>query len=570
MNDSCPSDEELLAAATGEEGTSQVRLHAEQCAACGERFEALRGEIGALRSFSRSLDASQQTQLLGQPTADDPPALDRIGRYHVVGILESGGQADVYRVLDPDLARPLVLKLWRLSPHNDQAHREAAINEGRLLATLDHAGLPRVFDVGVLEDRPYLVLEYVPGRNLEQCFDRQRPAPDEAARIIAEAAGVLAYAHRRGVVHGDVTPRNIMIDAEGRTRIIDLGLARFDDIWEADGGRIGGTPEFLPPELAAGPRRPAGPAGDVFGLGATLYWLLTSRGPFAAASVSDSLRRAREGDVDFSPLQLPGMPGRLSRLCRRALAIEPAQRPTADELARQLERLAKRRPKMRRDVMTVVILLAALVAIETVGWFLGRRAKPAAESKVDDGRAVLLSVPAMTVVRRNEPVNLSNVLPLRTGDPISISCSVQPDEPLVLLWFDAQGELRILSADRRKVDEVDGLFYPGWNRFEPAAGSEGTDLIFACRGVAPAESEIRGCFPLGQPAPPIPENLLLRLSRRTFDRDGPLEPQSEAARQVDRAEQFIRQIDDRLRRHFAGVRCLAVPHRAALEAAEAD
>ncbi|HEV3005481.1 MAG TPA: serine/threonine-protein kinase, partial [Pirellulales bacterium] len=170
---------------------------------------------------------------------------------------------------------------------------EAAISEGRLLATLDHAGLPRVFDVGVLEDRPYLVLEYVPGRNLEQCFDRQRPTPSDAARIVSEAAGVLAYAHRRGVVHGDVTPRNIMIDAEGRTKVIDLGLARFDDIWQVDGGRVGGTPEFLPPELVAdGPGRVPGPAGDVFGLGATLYWLLTGRGPFAAATVSGSLARA--------------------------------------------------------------------------------------------------------------------------------------------------------------------------------------------------------------------------------------------------------------------------------------
>jgi serine/threonine protein kinase len=580
MNDSCPSDEELLAAATDEADASQVHLHAERCAACRERLEELRGEIGALRSFSHNLDASQRTRLLGPATTDDRPTLERVGRYLVVGMLDSGGQADVYRVIDPELARPLVLKLWRSPPvkkgagtafqdsptDGDQAHREAAVSEGRLLATLDHPGLPRVFDVGVLEDRPYLVLEYVPGRNLEQCFDRQRPTPAEAARIVGDAAGVLAYAHRRGVVHGDVTPRNIMIDAEGRTRIIDLGLARFDDIWEADGGRVGGTPEFLPPELAAvGPRRTAGPAGDVFGLGATLYWLLTSQGPFAATTVFDSLRRAREGDIDFNLLQLPGIPGRLSRLCRQALAFEPAERPTADDLARQLTRLAKRRRRLRRDVTAVVVLLAALVAIETIGWFSGRGAKPAAETKVDDGRAVLLSVPTMTVVRHNEPVNLSNVLPLRTGDRFSISCNVQPDEPLILLWFDAKGELRLLGADRRKVDEVDGLFYPGWNRFERATGSEGTVLIFACRGVAPAEEEIRACFPLGQPAPAIPDNLLLRLSRRTFERDGPLEPGSEAAGQVDRAEQFMSQIDERLRHYFAGVRCLAVPHRGALE-----
>ncbi|HEV3005483.1 MAG TPA: hypothetical protein VGX78_13540 [Pirellulales bacterium] len=215
---------------------------------------------------------------------------------------------------------------------------------------------------------------------------------------------------------------------------------------------------------------------------------------------------------------------------------------------------------MRRDVLAIIVLLVVLVAIETVEWFTSR--------PVDDGRAVVLSIPTMTVVRNNEPVTLSNVLPLRTGDRFAISCNVHPDEPVILLWFDAGGQLRVLSPDRRKVDEVDGLFYPGWNRFTQADGPEGTDLIFVCRGAAPAEEKLRACFPVGQPPPAIPPNLLLRLSRRELERSGPLEPRSDAAAQVDRAEQFIRQIDGRLRRHFAGVRCLAVPHRGAIEDAE--
>jgi serine/threonine protein kinase len=570
MSDPCPSDEELLAAATDEAGASQVRLHAEHCEACRRRIEELRGEVGALRSFSRRLDVSSDlTRPLGGVAAEGRPPFERIGRYLVVGVLNSGGQADIYRVIDSELARPLVLKLWRRSARSDDAHREAAVSEGRLLATLDHPGLPRVFDVGVLDDRPYLVLEYVPGRNLDQCFDRQRPTPAEAARIISEAAGVLAYAHRRGIVHGDVTPRNIMIDAEGRTKVIDLGLARFDDIWQVEGGRVGGTPEFLPPELAAdGPRRVPSPAGDVFGLGATLYWLLTGRGPFAAATVPNSLERARRGEIDFALLEMPGIPGRLSRLCRLALATEPGERPTAEELDRRLQRLAKRRPAMRRDVLAIIVLLVALVAIETFEWFSGGRAKPGMNGGNDDGRAVVFSVPAMTVIRHNVPVNLSNVLPLRTGDRFAITCNVHPKEPIVLLWFDAGGALHVLSSDRRKVEEVDIVSHPAWNRFERVAGPEGTDLIFACRGQQPADEDLRACFPVGQPPPPIPDNLLLRLTRRFFDRDGPLEPGSEAAVQVDRAEQFVSQIDVRLRQHFAGVRCLAVPHRGAVDETE--
>src|SRR5581483_11061016 len=116
-----------------------------------------------------------------------------IGRYVVVGEIASGGQADVYRVIDPDLARPLVLKLARCPSGADVAHRNAAVAEGKLLATLDHPGLLRVFDAGEFEQRPYLVLEYVPGQNLEQRFARERPTHAEAACLICEAAQALAY-----------------------------------------------------------------------------------------------------------------------------------------------------------------------------------------------------------------------------------------------------------------------------------------------------------------------------------------------------------------------------------------
>ena len=243
MNENCPPDDELLGAAVGDPGSTNVRLHAASCEACRLRMEQLHDEVGALRSFSHSPMASMEQTVLVSTAGFDKisrPAYERIGRYIVIGELASGGQANVYRIIDPDLARPLVLKLARQAAIDDDVHHNAMVAEGRLLAALDHPGLIRVFDVGVFDNRPYLVLEYVPGRDLDQCYQNRRATPRDAARLAGEVAETLAYAHRRGVIHGDVTPRNIMIDTEGRTRLIDFGLSRLEHIWQDTSTPVGG------------------------------------------------------------------------------------------------------------------------------------------------------------------------------------------------------------------------------------------------------------------------------------------------------------------------------------------
>ncbi|HVC94121.1 MAG TPA: serine/threonine-protein kinase [Pirellulales bacterium] len=555
MNESCPSDDELLAAATEDDGEGRVRLHAEGCAACRQRIEQLRQEVGALRSFSRSFSRlpaarAEATAAPADARATDRPRHDRIGRYVVVGELGSGGQADVYRVVDPELARPLVLKLARRAARDDEAHRDAAIAEGRLLATLDHPGLLHVFDAGVFEGRPYLVLEYVAGRNLEQCFDNRRPPPSDAARLIGEVARVLAYAHGRGVVHGDVTPRNIMVDADGRTRLIDFGLARLESIWQDEAGPCGGTPEFLPPELAAagGPRKHAGPSGDVFGLGATLYWLITGRGPFAAPSVIESLERARRGEVDFGPLRAAGTPRRLVRLCEQALATDPAHRPTAADCAGRLRHWTARLAGMRRGTVAIIVLLAALVLIEAADWM--------------SNKPTVQSVPEILVIRNDEVVNLSNVLPLRTGDRVTVTFDVSPGEPVTMVWLDAAGQVRSLPTARTTGDKLDGIRFPDATRPARVGPPEGTDMIFVCRGDPISDGDLRACLTDESP-PALPDEVLLHLRRSQIEPRGPLPPRSAAASQVERAGEFMMQIDSRLRRHFVGVRGVAFPHRAA-------
>jgi serine/threonine protein kinase len=545
MTDSCPPDDELLAAATDDAGATDVLRHAAGCRGCGDRIAELRLEVGALRSFSRlSLPSAAVagTQMRQAQLTADSPQHERIGRYIVVDKLGSGGQADVYRVIDPDLARTLVLKLSRRAPGGDDADCRQAVAEGKLLAALDHPGLVRVFDAGVCNGRPYLVLEYVPGKNLEQCYPRQRPKARESARLAGEVARALAYAHRHGVVHGDVTPRNVMISADGHTRLIDFGLARLEHVWHDGADSSGGTPAFVPPEmLLPDDQRHVGPAIDVFGLGGTLYWLLTGRGPFEAETVAQSLARARQGEVDFTLLRVAGAPRGLTRLCQQMLARDPALRPTAAECATRLQRAARRLPAMRSKAALILMLLVAVLLLESARW------RP--------NKTVVLSVPDVMVIRDNELVNLKTVLPLRTGEPFLVSFLVAPDEEVTTVWLDSEGRAERLLLHRTKESEVDVLQYP--DRPATMRGPPGTNMFFVCRGKPIGDADLQACFP-HEPPPPIPNDVFLQLQRlRTVAPMGHIPPHSPESEAVARASDHMLDIDARLRRHFEGVRGVA-------------
>lgn len=550
MTDSCPPDEDLLVAAMDDAGATEIHRHAASCGRCNQRIEELRREVGALRSFSRqslAAPATAGTLLREYQVTDAVPQQERIGRYVVIDRLGFGGQADVYRVIDPHLARTLVLKLSHCRVASGDANCSRAIAEGKLLAALDHPGLVRVFDAGEFDGRPYLVLEYVPGKNLEQFFARQQPGASESARLVSEVAQALAYAHRQGVVHGDVTPRNIMIDAEGRARLIDFGLARLEHIWRDGSDASGGTPAFVAPEmLLPDDQRQVGPPADVFGLGGTLYWLLTSRGPFEAGTIGESLARARRGEVDLTLLREAHARRGLTRLCEQMLSQDPALRPIADECAKRLRRTTRRLPAMRSKAAMILVLIAAILVLESARW--------------RTSKSVVLSVPDVMVIRDNELVNLKTVLPMRTGEHFVFNFLVAPDEDVTAVWLDAEGRLQRLATHRTKEAEVDVLRYP--ERQLPMRGPPGTNMVFVCRGRPIDPADLQACFPQ-KPPPPLPDDAFLQLQRlSTVAPMGHLPPHSPEAQAVARASEYMLDIDSRLRRRFEGVRAIAFPLRA--------
>jgi serine/threonine protein kinase len=294
----------------------------------------------------------------------------RIGKYHVVGVLEEGGQAEVYRAVHPALSKELVVKLGRNPTGAGLREADQLVAEGRLLAELEHPNLARVYDLDFHQRRPFLVMEYVRGRNLRQHAREHRYAPGEAALLVAKTARALAAAHVRGIIHQDVKPGNIIIDEAGEPRVIDFGLARLRPAWgeEPDEpGTISGTVQYMSPEQARGEFQNIDPRSDVFALGAVLYFLLVGKAPFVDKTVLASLDRARQCDFDASALRKARVPRRLEAVCLRAMQADPADRyASAEEMAADLDRFVAgpRRLKIALAALAGVIL-ASLLALGT-------------------------------------------------------------------------------------------------------------------------------------------------------------------------------------------------------------
>jgi hypothetical protein len=274
----------------------------------------------------------------------------RLGRYEIREELGSGGMATVYRARDTELRRDVALKVLfpHLSKRRDvvaRFHREA-----RAAAALDHPNIVRVYDTGGgdssatttgggagtgsgneagprLADPPYLVMELVEGRSLDQAVAQHAPFLAEITAAIGMLLGsALAEAHRAGIVHRDVKPANVMVTDRGRVALTDFGVARIegeDASLVTRSGMLLGTPAFMSPEQAAGDKLDE--RSDIYSLGATLYQLATGAQPY-----SGSTPRVMAAIVEHKlvpPLQRnPTMGTELARIIERMMAFEPAQR----------------------------------------------------------------------------------------------------------------------------------------------------------------------------------------------------------------------------------------------------
>ena len=295
----------------------------------------LAAQADALASASAGLRGFLETPALAlaaRDLAQDDPLLDvdtLVGPYRIVGLMARGGMGDVYRATDVRLQRDVALKLLAHAGTDDTQRIERFLQEARVTAALDHANIVKVFDVGVLEGRPYLVAELLDGETLRVRLGRGPLAAEEAGRIAGEVAAGLVVAHAAGLVHRDLKPDNVFLTRSGVTKILDFGIAKLTDgPAVADGlatltGVLLGTAGYLAPEQIRG--NAVDGRTDLFALGSMLFEMSTGQRAFAREHTIDTLHAILH-DEPPDLLQAAGVSPDLAAIVMRLLEKAPAAR----------------------------------------------------------------------------------------------------------------------------------------------------------------------------------------------------------------------------------------------------
>ncbi len=277
----------------------------------------------------------------------------RFSDYELLEEIGRGGMGVVYRARQRSLDRLVAIKMMAFGPNSSPDMVKRFRAEAVSAASLHHPNIVAIHEVGIHEDRHFFVMDYVEGQSLAQRVGNQPLTARRAAEYLKTVAEAAHYAHERGILHRDLKPSNVLIDAQDQPHVVDFGLARQ---LEGDSeltltGQVLGSPQYLPPEQAAGQRGRVSRRADVYALGATLYHLLTGRPPFQAESLAQTLDVVLHAEPVAPRLLNPSVPRDLETICLKCLEKEPLRRyPTAQALADELARFLAGEPIQARPL----------------------------------------------------------------------------------------------------------------------------------------------------------------------------------------------------------------------------
>jgi WD40 repeat protein len=334
------------------------------CPACGTLLPAKPvkqatlpgvGKLEGKASRRETRDASR-TQAPGHGAdpparrADAAPLPEHVGRFEVRGYLGAGAFGAVYRAYDPQLDREVALKIPQSSVLANPRRVERFLREARAAARLRHPHIVPIYDAGRDGSQYFIASAFIAGQTLAETTDEPM-AFARAARIARELAEALAHAHHQGVIHRDVKPANIMIDAEGHAHLMDFGLAHRHDLEDrlTKEGDVLGTPVYMAPEQAAGKSGEAQPATDQYSLGVVLYEMLCGEPPFTGPATVVLYNVLHQDPTPPRRLN-PRVPVDLETIALKAMAKRPEDRyADCEALADDLRRWQEGEPiKARR------------------------------------------------------------------------------------------------------------------------------------------------------------------------------------------------------------------------------
>jgi TolB-like protein/Tfp pilus assembly protein PilF len=295
---------------------------------------------------SGRIPKNKQAARLGRMRAD-------FGDYELLEEMGRGGQGIVYRARQKSLNRTVALKIVGLGQWATKRHLQRFHLEAEAAASLDHPGIVPIYEIGERDGSCYFSMKLIEGGPLDKVSEREEMSPRRAAEIIARLARTLHYAHERGVLHRDIKPGNILIDANGEPHLTDFGLARLVET-ESTVTRTTealGTPSYMAPEQAKGNNPQLTSATDVYGLGAVLYHLLTGHPPFAGGTTYETMRLLLESEPRHPRLWNSKIDRDLATICLKCLEKDPHRRySSALDLAQDLERWQRHEPIQARHI----------------------------------------------------------------------------------------------------------------------------------------------------------------------------------------------------------------------------
>jgi TolB-like protein/Tfp pilus assembly protein PilF/predicted Ser/Thr protein kinase len=318
----------------------------------------------------------------GAPDKTSTPG--SLGDYELLEEIGCGGQGVVYRARQKSLNRTVALKVLATGRWTKQPRLKRFRLEAETAASLDDPNIVPIYEIGECDGSCYFSMKLVEGAPLDQLVRRELLPIRRTAELIAKLARAVHYAHQRGILHRDIKPGNILIDAKGEPHLTDFGLARLTETESTVTRTIEtlGTPSYMAPEQALGSSELTA-ATDVYGLGAVLYHLLTGHPPFAGGTTYDTIRLLLETEPRHPRLWNPKADRDLATICLKCLEKNPQRRyPSALALSEDLERWLKHRPIrarrtgvfgrgkkwVRRNPTMALLILSVAGLAAAVGW----------------------------------------------------------------------------------------------------------------------------------------------------------------------------------------------------------